>query len=196
VLFSSELDGNGRPAHGELAAAEHVEPADDRKGATGGAVRFNGKDSKLVYRLAEFPEEDYSVCAWIRVEKLASKMYQQVFSAWAGPMDDPLRVCVTGDSVQARIEAEQTYATPAFKIETGRWIHVAAVKQGAELRLYVDGESRGATNVPEVIVSAARSVAVGANPSFAGDEFFDGQIDAVSFYAKALSAERVRQLAR
>ena len=196
ILVNSALDGDGQPRHGQLIAATQIVPAADRQGKPRGAVRFNGKNSKLQYAIAAFPEEDYSVCAWIRVEAFSSKEYQQVFSAWAKPMDDPLRICITGESVQARIEAGQAYATPAVKIEAGRWLHVAAVKEGAQLRLYVDGELCGMARVPEMIASAARSVAIGANPNFAGDEDFNGDIDAFSLWGTALSAERVKELAR
>jgi hypothetical protein len=30
-------------------------------------------------------------------------------------------------------------------VETGKWYHVAAVKQGGELKLYLDGRARGTT---------------------------------------------------
>jgi hypothetical protein len=195
IIVEAELNGEGQPARGKLVAAKGIEPAVDRAGKAGGAVRFNGRDAKLQYAVEAFPDEEYSVCAWVRVEALAAKMYQQVFSAWAKAGDDPLRVCVMGDMLSARIEAGRVYATPGVKIEAGRWMHVAAVKEGGELRLYVDGELRGKVGVPEVIASGAREVAIGANPKFAGDEYLDGEMDGFSLWGTALSGERVKEMA-
>jgi len=33
----------------------------------------------------------------------------------------------------------------AVAVEAGTWYHVAAVKQGGELKLYLDGRARGTT---------------------------------------------------
>ena len=45
----------------------------------------------------------------------------------------------------ARIEAGSSFQTPGVAVETGKWYHVAAVKQGGELKLYLDGRARGTT---------------------------------------------------
>lgn len=195
IVASSQRNGSGAYLHAQ-PTVENVEVAPGRGDVPGRAQRFNGRDSRLQFALAAFPEEDYTFCAWICVSAFSTKAYQQVFSAWARPMDDPLRVCIRGQAVEARIEAGTTYATPAAAIETGRWVHVAAVKEGAELRLYVDGRQAGTAAVPEVIESATRSFAVGANPHFEGDEYFDGRVESFSFHAKALTDERIRELAR
>jgi len=121
-------------------------------------------------------------------------MYQQVFSAWARPMDDPLRVCVMGDSIQARIEAGQTYATPGFKIEPGDGSML--LRSRARRASPVCGRRtarHGACPGPHRVGESKRGHR--SQPAFAGDEYFDGQIDAFSFWGTALSAEQIRRLA-
>lgn len=193
VLIASPLEGNGQPSRGTLQQAVNVTPAADRHGRAGGAVAFNGTDAKLQYELEGFPAE-FTVCAWVQVKAFSPKSYQQVFSAWSGAMADPLRICVTGQEISARIEAGAGYATPGVRIEVGRWFHVAAVKSGDRLNLYVDGQLRHSAECPVCACpGSGKSVAVGGNPSFSGDEYLNGCIDDFVLYARALSPDEIRQ---
>ena len=71
----------------------------------GGAIELDGKGSMIKYKLLTFPELDFTVSIWVSVTRLPSTNYGQVFSAWAGGMDDPLRLVVQGGKLHARIEA-------------------------------------------------------------------------------------------
>lgn len=197
VLFSAPLDGNGAPDFGRLEHQASLEPAPDRTGRAGGAVAFNGKDSGLRYALPFFPEDAYTFCAWIYPEALPAGTLQQVFSAWCQGMDDPLRVTLRDNGVFAGIEMGHAYATPVVPLAGQTWAHVAAVKAGPVLRLYVNGQEAATVAVPERIATRSTLVGLGFNPKFSGGEHFTGRIDGAAFHASALSAEdilaRVRQ---
>ena len=60
VVASSKLDGDGAPTFGQLLVSRKVAPAEDRHGNKSGAVAFNGQDSKISYKLAYFPSDNYS----------------------------------------------------------------------------------------------------------------------------------------
>jgi hypothetical protein len=89
-------------------------------------------------------------------------------------------------------------------LEAGVWTHVAATWDGSMMRLYKDGvevasQEKGGS---AVAVDPAVSVAIGSQPSdaFASDpsrvvKFFDGLIDEVRIYNRALSELEVRYLA-
>ena len=191
LVTASELDGDGVPLYGHLALAHHIAPAPDRHGNERGAVAFNGQDSKLAYRLPYFPEEDYTVLCWVCPEGLPTPHIVQIFSAWCAGGDDALRVTIEGDQVSARIEAGSFHATEGFPITEGEWFHVAAVKQADKLSLYVNGELRHTAQAPHVVHSNAEDFALGANPHFTGHEYFRGRIDALSLYARALTAAEI-----
>jgi hypothetical protein len=95
----------------------------------------------------------------------------QVFSSWAGGLDDPLRLVVDGGKLFARVEAGGGFSTTGVLVETGRWYAVAATKRGRTLTLYLDGRAIGSCSVPEFTNTRARDRALGGNPHFAGKEF-------------------------
>jgi hypothetical protein len=72
-----------------------------------------------------------------------------------------------------------------------RWSHVVATFDGFDLRLYVDGMLKKTSTAPTVSIRATQtSFVIGARNGGAY-EFFDGSIDEVAVYARALSAERI-----
>jgi hypothetical protein len=143
------------------------------------------------YRLPWFPERDYTFMAWACPEDLPNSGLYQILSAWCAGMDDPLRVCIQGAELFARIEARGAFSTAGTPLQNNEWVHVAAVKEGTELRLYMNGELRGTAVVPEWNTTAAVDLAIGANPHFSGNETFRGRIADFAFYAEALTAQQV-----
>jgi hypothetical protein len=110
-------------------------------------------------------------------------------------MDDPLRVVLHGDELFARIEAGTFFSTEGVRVENGEWIHVAAVKDGPKLSLYVNGELREVVDVPEWCATGATNIAIGANPNYTGaNESFVGRIDEFAFHGEALTADEVAAL--
>lgn len=194
LLAASSLDGDGAPSFGILSHQRNIEPAPDRFGNPGKAVAFNGRDSEIRYRLPFFPDRDYSFHAWVCPEGLPVSGLGQVFSAWCRGTDDPLRVTVEGSTLSARIEAGSFQTTERVPIENGKWIHVAAVKQGPILTLYVDGKPAHSVEVPERVVSSSTELGIGFNPLFSGGEHFQGKITDFAFYAEALSPEGITSM--
>jgi DUF1680 family protein len=194
MVTEASLRGDLKTGHGELLEAKGWKPAPGPDGAANGAIELDGEGGMVKYKLLTFPEEDYTVSIWVSVTGMPSTMYGQVFSAWAGGMDDPLRLVVQDGKLYARIEAGAGHGTDGFTLETGRWYHVVGVKQGAKLTLYVDGREHSTANAPPVIVSNAADFAIGGNPNFSGPEFLPARLADLKFYARALSHDEVKQL--
>ncbi len=193
MVACSPLDGDGKPTYGYLAEARNVRPATDRRGKAGGAVEFGG-DGMLRYRVPYFPEEDYTFAAWVCPTAAPAKRIAQVFSAWSRGMDDPLRVTLDGGKLHARIEAGTGVGTKGAPVKLGEWVHVAAVKRGATLTLYISGKAFDTTAAPAALRTTAVDFALGANPHFTGDEHFIGRIDEFALYARALTADQIAAL--
>ena len=104
-------------------------PAVGLDGKPGGAVHVNGKDGMLVWSILQFPSYEYTVAVWFAHEHKEARL-GQVFSAWSGGMDDPLRLCIDRSKLFARVEAGNGYSTSGIAVEPKRWYHVVAVKSG------------------------------------------------------------------
>ena len=197
LMASSALDGDGTPSFGTCEHEQGLLAAADRTGRRDAAVAFDGKASELRYRLAFFPQDDYSFTAWIRPAGLPARGLQQVFSAWCKSGDDPLRITLEGERLFARIENPKGgCGTRGVPVENGRWVHVAAVKQGTSLTLYVDGSPAHSVGTHRQIRSDSTAIGLGFNPMYAGGEHFAGAIDGFAFYARALTPEEIAALYR
>jgi hypothetical protein len=194
MVTEAPLAGEVKPAFGELIEANGWRPAPGPSGTANGAIELDGEGGIVKYKVMMFPEEDYTVSIWVSLTKLPSTMYGQLFSAWAAGMDDPLRLVVQDGKLFARIEAGTAYGTGGFPLELNRWYHVACVKLGANLTLYVDGQAKATTNAPPALVTSAADFAIGGNPNFSGPEFLAAKLADLKFYARPLSPEEVKEL--
>lgn len=178
------LRGEAAPEFGRIESVKFA--SRDAEG-----TELNGRDQMLVYALAGWPEEDFTVSVRVRIQELPQKRIGQIFSAWTASMDDPLRLVVDNGKVFARIEGGGGQSTPGAAIEAGRWYGVAAVKRGSQLTLYVDGRAVGSCGAPEFSTTLAQDCALGGNPHYGGNEFLAARFADFRFYARALSAEEV-----
>lgn len=83
-------------------------------------------------------------------------------------------------------------------VPTNTWSHVAATYNGSKLVLYVNGVAAGSMNVSGTTCSNNEPLAVGAkNAPSKGilEAFWDGQLDDVRIYNKALTATQIANLA-
>ncbi|NIA12543.1 MAG: hypothetical protein GWP08_00585 [Nitrospiraceae bacterium] len=192
LLAASPLDGDGTPRFGICEHQQALQPVPDRNGNENRAVAFDGRTSELRYALPFFPLEDYTFLAWFRPDDLSASGLQQVFSAWCKSGDDPLRVTLEGGRVFARIESPAGSAgTQGVALKDHEWVHVAAVKNGGKLTLYVNGAEAHSTGCAGRLLTQSTQIGIGYNPLFQGGEHFRGQIDDFALYAKALSTREV-----
>jgi hypothetical protein len=195
VVLHAALAGNADPEKGTLLLAQGVEPA---PGPDGQALRFNGRDSKLVYAAPRFPLRTYSLAARIRPEGLGSdgNKWHQIFSAWSASLNDALRVSVQDGRLTANIEQPAgTSHMSAGPVEDGKWLHVAVVKQCRDLVFYVNGRRVATTVVPNMLEGGAQNVGVGGNPNFGDTESSHGCITDVLFSREALTDAQIASLA-
>ncbi|HOE95416.1 MAG TPA: LamG domain-containing protein [Candidatus Sumerlaeota bacterium] len=198
LMLRDALDGAPAPDPGAVLMAENLAPAVNRRDEPAGALAFNGMNSALVYSSPYFTRDACSFMAWVRVEGADAKAEgpRHLFSAWAAAHDDPLRVTVEGNQIYAAVEAGQVHATRAAPLPPGPWFHVAVVKEGAALILYLNGEPAAAGDIPTGAESAATNFALGFLPEGAGSGHFHGALDDCTLHARALTADEVLKMYR
>jgi hypothetical protein len=94
--------------------------------------------------------------------------------------------------------ASWKYLDSTVAVPTNTWAHVAATYNGAKLVVYVDGVAAGSMKVTGTTCSNNEPLAVGAKNAPAKgllEAFWDGQLDDVRIYNKALTAAQVAALA-
>ena len=196
LFVKAPLRGDAHPEHGRLRKVVGAKPAPGPNGGSANALRLDGENALLVYALPLEFGGDFTIAVRVRISAPPKKRLGQVFSAWAAPMDDPLRLTIEDGKLHARIEAGSAFSTPGQAVEIGRWMHVAAVKAGARLTLFIDGLPRGTVDVPLLVETAAQTCALGGNPNFSGAEFVAGDFAEFVGYNRALSAAQVAALAK
>ena len=91
-----------------------------------------------------------------------------------------------------------TYFDSTIAVPTNVWTHVAATYNGSRLAIYINGQAAGSTNVTGTTCANDEPLAVGAkNAPSKGilEAFWDGRLDDVRIYNKALTATRIAALA-
>ena len=94
--------------------------------------------------------------------------------------------------------ASWKYFDSTRALPVGRWKHVAATYDGSRLRVFIDGRAAGSMAVSGRTCVSGEPLAVGAknNPTKGLLEaFWDGRLDEVRIYSRALGADEVAQLA-
>jgi hypothetical protein len=196
ILVSAELAGDPKPSYGKLLRSQGWQPAAGLDGKPGGAIQLDGQTGMPVYALRAFPAADYTVSLWFRYDRKEDRL-GQIYSAWDHVMDDPLRLCIVGGKIHARIEAGTVYSTDGVPVTANRWYHLAAVKAGPQLALYLDGKPAARLAVPAEIHSAARDFALGGNPHFTGqNEHLACRVAKLSMHVRAMTAQEIADLCK
>ena len=160
-------------------------------GHDGGALLFNGTDASVdLGALGTFYQTGFTLEGW--VQKSTTKKDVGVFGSWTsggGPMIwiDHLvgdyRLTLGASSLSDYLDSGRT---PAI----GQWQYVAATFDGSTARFYLDGTEVANRSVT-YSVGSSNSWRIGAYGSPAGG-FFDGLIDNIRIYNRALSASEVQ----
>lgn len=86
-----------------------------------------------------------------------------------------------------------TSVTSTDALNTAQWYHVAAVFNGSELKLYLNGELIKTKSASGGIEADATNFTLGKNPS-ASNKFFNGKIDEVRVFNTALTDTQVQRM--
>ena len=163
------------------------------KGKFAGAFRFDGTDDLIsVPHSPEFNSPSRSVEAWIRSDRITQ------IGNLAGREDDTangsfLALEYNWNVILLRV-GNGTHAIELSHVlppDIGVWHHVAGTYDNETLRLYVDGELRANGTLKNGINNITRPWVIGANPRWLNSGFFNGTIDEVAVYDRALSGNEI-----
>lgn len=106
---------------------------------------------------------------------------------------------ISGTGLRFRLKTGGTTTTlksGTGQLQPGVWYHVAATYDGTKMRIYKDGiEVVSTSKTGAVAIDPTVSVAIGNQPAGAGSRAYDGLIDDVKIYNRALTQSEITALA-
>ncbi|EKE19944.1 MAG: hypothetical protein ACD_8C00080G0006 [uncultured bacterium] len=137
-----------------------------------------------------------TMSAWINVDAIDPLLGQQIIAkGTAGVNGYGLKINAATGMMNIGHHGGSNFSG-TIPITPGVWHHVVGVINGADTRMYVDGQLDSATGTVNVINSAGIAEKIGASVNSGGtpQSFFNGQIDEVRVYNRALSGAEVQKL--
>jgi fibronectin type 3 domain-containing protein len=161
-------------------------------GKFGTAASLNGTSSEVdPPALGTFYKTGFTLEAW--VYKQTSKVDVGVVGSWVGSQNGGAMIWIDHLSGDFRLALGGTLANYVDSGRTptvGQWQFVAGTYDGSTARIYVDGV-QAASKTYTGNVGDSNTWRIGAYGSPAGG-FFDGKIDNVRIYSRALSASEIQ----
>lgn len=79
-------------------------------------------------------------------------------------------------------------------ITVGNWYHIACTYDGTSASIYVDGELQNSVSMSGLLRVSTQHILIGANPTSPPSSFFNGSIDDIRIWNRALSASEIQDL--
>ena len=186
-VMSDVVGGYHLTAQGDLTFAP---------GRVGQAFYFDGVSTLLSShaRGIDLLEGDNTLAFWVRFERDKSSLQPLIDNAAKGAA---WQVSRTDGRLRLDIqEPGRVVLESATAVTPRAWHHVAIVKDGQNLALYLDGH-RGAAGRLRASISAARTPSAGfqLGANQARRAFFHGMLDELVLYQRALSPAKIGRLA-
>ena len=185
---STTADASGKGHTGTLSNATWT-----AGGKFGAALSFDGSSSWVT--VADAPDLDLSdgmtLEAWVRPSALGTSWRTVLFKERSGGVVYSLYANqYSGLPVgQVYIGGEQN-ATGTAQLPLDTWTHVAVTFDGTSLRLYVDGTLTNTTAISGAMSGSDGPLRIGGNAIW--NEWFDGLIDELRIYDRALSPTEIQ----
>ncbi|MCX6906506.1 MAG: alpha-L-fucosidase, partial [Verrucomicrobia bacterium] len=193
-------DKNGHGNDGKIVGARWT-PA----GRRGGAYEFGADRNYIsVPKSASFHPAQLTVSAWIRTSRIDAVWRRIIDKQW----DRGFAMSIGGlDRQSSRFQGKATleinshfFASDA-PVADGQWHHVVGTFDGEQQKLYVDGRlQNGRANWHGEVAANPFDITIGANRSNPDAKLgevgasFEGMLDEVMIFDRALSAEEIKSL--
>lgn len=207
LAYYAKLDGNSNDSVGSNNGTDTVITYSAGNGIiTQGAGLASASSSKILLpNNSLVPTGNFSVQAWIKnstgVLATIFQGYNQqgVASGWQlRVLDSNVASLFSGKNTGFTDGVDVKSINGATDVCTGAWFHIVGVWDGTYLRLYVNGTSDATAvswaNAPAY--NATTYVSIGVNRYGSGDytQYFNGAIDEIGFWTKALSTDEITAL--
>jgi hypothetical protein len=194
-------NANDESGSGNNGTASGATLTADRFGNLNNAYHFNGTDANIQVVAAPSLQSlsNVSVSAWINIDPGSTKTFHNILgkrSSASADFDFTVSHETPAHRVRptARLSGVWTYFDGSTDIPKGSWHHVVMVYDGATLKSYVDGTNDGTLPATGVLSSVCPNVYIGSTEPSIPEGYFQGNIDEVRIYDRALTGVEVSAL--
>lgn len=177
---SSGNDNDGTISGATINQAGHIDKC----------YSFDGSNDRVtITKATSIGTGDYSISCWLKTT--SASQYRCFFCIGEY---DPGFYLYRGDQICVYDESRRV-SNDNLDTDDGTWHHIAIVREGTgsgELKFYLDGDAVGTATHSDSVPNASY-LYIGATSY--DDEVFNGQIDDVRFYTRALTSTEVEALA-
>ncbi len=189
--------------HGVIGGDPVFEMVTDRPDASGMAIKFDGdQDSVLAANAVQLISDFTTVSFWIRVDgrNLSdAEAYILDFGHWSQrwkiSLPQHLKIVWTTNSKNAQFDnaISDMDSGDGNELTEGFWWYVTMVHDGDDDIIYVDSVEANRKPAPGTLNSTGRPLGIGSN-NVDGKQYFNGALDELKIYNKALTAEEIANL--
>ena len=171
-------------------------PPRDRNGKAGGAMAFNGTSSRINIPYSSVYDQgqpNITLSAWVNPAQLGASTYAVV------NRNSPYLLWVDGSNkrVYTGLNKASWYwaGSDNNSLSVDAWQYIVMTYNGASRKIYINGKQNGNddTQISGNISTNANGIAIGYDHC-CSRYYFNGSIDDVRIYNKALSPVEVKQL--
>lgn len=183
-------DSSGKGNHGTLKNGPTW-----TTGRIGGALDFDGTNDYVnIGNILSSGASQLTVAAWVKRnssgdDRIIAK------SASTSPSDPSYIFSLSASQSQIGMRLTGTRFWAEGGISNDVWQHLAFTYDGSMIRLYVDGVEIASTPKTGAIPASNVTAVIGNNDPGLNDRYWDGLIDEVRIYERALNASGIAALA-
>ena len=152
------------------------------------ALAFDGHDDVVVFQDNDNIDltDNYTLEARVKIDALK---FSGIISKYHTSASNGYFLRLKHTSPHNQFEFDQVEGGPV--LDTGRWYHVAAVKDGASRRLYVDGVEYALSGTAITVVANNDELRIGEDFHADNNRYFNGLIDEVRIWDTVRTAQQI-----
>ena len=190
---ADDTSGNGN--HGIVYGATLTA---DNEGNPNSAYLFNGVDSYIDFGSSDLGltgSSEITFCAWIKPDQ-PTTYHSHILSSEQFYRPYTMKTCGLGSAVKAQC-AIRTVDEGAYiegdtgGIIIGNWYHILCKYDGSIASIYVDGELQNSVSLSGLLSVPFQHILAGAQPTSPPKSFFNGAIDDIRIWNRALSEDEI-----